>query len=126
MEGFDPTHTTGSPNQGGDYDLLKALATVQALKKVKREAEGGGEAGEAKARWIDRMVNVWGGEFEKDMQIGASERCCRIAHSFILYALPVRLVVILLCRPPVALLLVGPCRFDRRAPLRFECLFFGA
>lgn len=73
MEGFDPTHTTGSQNQGGDYDLLKSLATVQALKKVKKDA-GGSEAGEAKAQWIDRMANVWGGEFEEDMQIGASER----------------------------------------------------
>jgi hypothetical protein len=61
--------------RGGDYDLLKALSTVVAMDRVKKEvAVGGTSQGSATAEWIERMMNVHGNELEGDMQVGAADR----------------------------------------------------
>jgi hypothetical protein len=61
--------------RGGDYDLLKALSTVVAMDRVKKEAAVGSTSqGTATAAWIERMMNVHGHELESDMQVGAADR----------------------------------------------------
>ena len=57
---------SGTSFRGGNYDLLRRLATRNAIAMLLAELRGGGLEAQAKADYLDRMYTVHGTDFEGD------------------------------------------------------------
>jgi len=62
----DPSESVGSTFRGGNYDLLRRLATLKAIVHLKDEYMRGNAMEQAKGNFLDKMMTVHGSGFEGD------------------------------------------------------------
>jgi hypothetical protein len=64
----DPSDApSGTSFRGGNYDLLRRLATFKAIQQLSKEwRRAGGREEEVKADYLDRMLTVHGTNFQGD------------------------------------------------------------